>query len=128
MATERMTDRWLRSKVELGPEEEVLERGYFWYRVWWWQWTQGRLYLTTDRLIWIRQALTLPVGPRLVEVPLSDITRCERRRPQPVSLTRSLLVEAAGGETHWFSPLPLVEDLSAWTEAISGAMEAAKSA
>ncbi len=127
MATERITDRWLKSKVDLGPEETVLERGHFWHRVSWWLWTQGRLYLTTERLIWVRNALPLPVGPRLVEVALSDIRRCERSRPQPFSLARSLLVEATDGETHWFSPLPLVENLNSWAETISSAMGGAKS-
>jgi hypothetical protein len=127
MATEKITDRWLKSKVELGPGEAVLERGHFWYRIQWWQWTQGRLYLTTDRLIWIRHTLPLPIGPRLVEVALGDIKKCEKRRPPPVSWGRALLVETADGQTHWFSPLPLVEDLSAWAETISSAMEGAKS-
>jgi hypothetical protein len=128
MTTEKPTDRWLKSKVELGAEETVVERGHFWRRAEWWQWAQGRLFLTTDRLIWIRHTLPLPVGPRLVEVALGDITRCEMRRPPPFSWGRALLVEGANGHTHWFSPLPFVEDLDAWSETISSAMGAANSA
>jgi hypothetical protein len=126
MATEKITDRWLRSKVELGPEETVVDRGYFWHRGSWWQWAQGRLYLTTERLIWLRNAITMPVGPPLVELAVGDITRCEKRRPPPISWGKALIVETGDGDTHWFSPLPLVEDLSAWTEKVSSAMGGAK--
>jgi hypothetical protein len=123
---ERTTDRWLKSRITLKPNEEVLDRGYFSYRVWWWQWTQGRLYLTNDRLIWLRLPLSIPVGPRKVELPLSKVREITKRRAPPVNLQRALCVETTGGGEHWFSPMPVVEDLNGWGEALSKAMKAAR--
>jgi len=121
---ERTTDRWLKSRVKLKEKEEVLERGYFSYRVWWWQWTQGRLYLTNERLVWLRLPLSVPVGPRKVELPLTKVKEITKRRAPPVNLLRALLVETVGGGEHWFSPMPLVDDLNGWGEALSKAMKA----
>jgi hypothetical protein len=127
MTAEKLRDRWLKSKVELAPDEAVLDRGYFWYRARWWQWTQGILYLTSKRLIWLRATLSLPLGPRRVEIALSEIKSCERRRPA-LNLQRSLVVETADGGEHRFSALWPVENAGEWEAAVAKAMEAAKSA
>jgi hypothetical protein len=127
MTAEKLRDRWLKSKVELAPDEAVLDRGYFWYRAKWWQWAQGRLYLTSKRLVWIRAPLNLPLGPRLIELALGEIRGCEKRRPAPWSWGKALFLETADGHQYWFSPLQWVEDNDAWNEAISSAVEAAQS-
>jgi len=124
MTTGQLRERWLKSKVELGLDETVLDRGYFWRRARWWHWTQGTLYLTSRRLIWMRGALTPPLGPRLIEIVLGDVKSCGRRRP-PLNLRRALVVETADGGTHWFFALWPVE--GAWSEAISKAIGVAKS-
>ena len=123
MKVEMLTDRLLKSKVELGSDETVLDRGYFWHRARWWLWTQGMLYLTSRRLIWMRGAPMPPLGPRLIEIALGDVKSCGRRRP-PLNLRRALVVETVDGGTHWFFALWPVE--GAWCEAISKAVTEAE--
>ena len=119
---ERITDRWLKSKVKLAAKEKVLERGYFWHRVSGPYSEQGRLYLTATRLIWLRAALNLPLGPSQVEVSLDEVTRVEKRRSAAILWRHELVVTTRDGREHSFVPFQLVESVDAWLEAIGAAL------
>lgn len=124
---ERITDRWLKSKVKLAAKEKVLERGYFWHRVSGPYSEQGRLYLTGTRLIWVRAALNLPLGPATLEIALGDIQRFEKRRSAAILWRHELVLTTDSGE-RCFVPFQLVENVDTWLEAIAGAVGGDKSA
>ncbi len=79
MTTDRKTDKqmggkridewWRAASVELDEDERVRYRGQILRGTLAW----GELFLTTKRLIWIRTRIALPLGRKLIEVPLSDI-------------------------------------------------------
>ena len=74
---------------ELRGDETLLDRGYFSRRARWWHWPQGMLYLTSQRLIWKRRALSLPLGPEMVEIALVQFVSCDKRRT-PLSILHAL--------------------------------------
>jgi len=111
--------------LELDEDEFVPYRGYMGLRgtpAW------GELFLTTKRLIWIRMKIALPLGQKLVVIPLGDIQgwsiepvpwwwleRLGRRR-------RMIRVRASSG-TYAFVTAWTREDADDWAEALETVME-----
>ena len=85
----------------------------------------GEMFLTTKRLIWLRSTIwALPLGLKLVEVPLSDMAgwSIERapwwwrsRRPGIVRIRTA-------SETHDFCTVWAREDADEWAEALENVM------
>lgn len=118
----------LKSKpsVELGSGETLIRSGFarnlgtsrflaLWLS------SEGRLHLTSSRLVWRRSLLNLPFmrGPESLEIPLADIERC--------SVRNYVLLVEAGDTRHWFLPywwLPLTQGPARkWRDAIVEAIE-----
>lgn len=55
-----------------------------WYAVklagWWVIGASGICYLTTARVIWIREGWTLPIRPKVVEIPLHEVINVNWKR------------------------------------------------
>ena len=113
--------------LELDEDEFVPYRGYIGLRgtpAW------GELFLTTKRLIWIRMKIALPLGRKLVVIPLGDIQgwsiepvpwwwfeRLGRRR-------RMIRVRASSG-AYDFVTAWTREDADDWVEALENVMAGA---
>ena len=79
MTASRIGDYRHATSVPLDPDEYISYRGFLFLRgtpAW------GDLFLTTKRLVWIRQRLALPFGRKVVSVPLSEIEGWSIERPR----------------------------------------------
>jgi hypothetical protein len=118
---------WLATSLELEEGENISYRGLIILRQ---SGTYGELFLTTKRLVWIRQRFALPWMRRLVEVPLGDIEgwsiepvpwwwfqRFGRRR-------RTVRIRTAS-RTYDFITVWTREDAEEWAEALKNVMAGA---
>ena len=114
------------ASVELDDDEFVPYRGDIQLRGMAW----GEQFLTTKRLIWLRKKISLPLGPKLVVVPLSEI---EGWSIEPVPWwwldwwwrkRRAIRVRTAS-ETYDFVTAWTREDADEWAEALDNVMTGA---
>ena len=109
------------ASVQLDEDEFVPYRGYVWLRTGRLSWMMGELFLTTKRLIWLRSTIFgLPLGPKVVQVPLSDMEGWSiERAPWWWRSRRWRIVRIrTASETHDFITVWAREDADEWAEAL----------
>ncbi len=113
------------ASVPLDEDEFVPNRGYVWLRAGRLSWIMGELFLTTKRLIWIRSTIFgLPLGRKLVEVPLSEIEGWSIEAAPWRWLSRrwrTVRIRAAS-RTYDFITMWYREDADEWAEALENVM------
>ncbi len=114
--------------MELTEDEFVPYRGYIRLRGTAW----GELFLTTKRLIWIRTRIALPLGRKLIEVPLCDIESWSIERAPWWMLhwwgrRRGIVRIRTTFETFDFVTAMTDEDADEWAEALENVMAGAGS-
>jgi hypothetical protein len=113
------------ASVPLDEDEFVPYRGYVWLRAGRLSWIMGELFLTTKRLIWLRSTIFgLPLGVKLVELPLSDIEGWSIEAAQWWWLSRrsrTVRIRTAS-RTYDFVTVWYREDADEWAEALENVM------
>ena len=106
------------ASVQLDEDEFVPYRGHVWLRRGRLSWTMGEMFLTTKRLIWLRTGF--PLGPKVLEVPLSDIEGWSiEQAPWWWRSRRWRIVRIrTASETHDFLTVWAREDADEWAEAL----------
>jgi len=123
MQAARVGDYRHAASVQLDEDEFLPYRGYVWLRGRRLAWIMGGLFLTTKRLIWLRTGL--PLGPKVVEVPLSDIEGWSLERVPWWWRSRrwGIVRIRKASETHDFMNVWAREDADEWAEAFETVME-----
>ncbi len=115
---------WLATSVELEKDEAICYRGYVILKQ---SGTYGELFLTTVRLVWIRQRFALPWMCRLVKVPLDDIEGWSIEAAPWWWFSRrwrTIRIRAAS-RTYDFITVWTREDADEWAEALENVMAGA---
>ncbi len=129
MRAARVGDYRHAASVPLDEDEFVPYRGYVWLRAGRLSWIMGELFLTTKRLIWLRSTIFgLPLGAKLVELPLSDIEGWSIEAAPWWWLSRrwrTIRIRAAS-RTYDFITVWTREDADEWAEALKNVMAEAR--
>lgn len=97
-------------------------------------WSYGDLFLTTKRLVWIRQRFAFPFARKLLEIPLVDIVGWStesapwwKRWRLIRSIDRMVRLRTTSG-TFQFIPMYSGKDADDWVEALETVMAEARRA
>ncbi len=119
----KIADRWLAEEVDLAVGETVLYQSNMAYKLPWLLKSHGRLYLTTDHLIWIRWRSGLPIGAKVIQIELRDITSCRIARPPWRLWQKAFLIESRRPpENIWFLPLRVGKEAEIWRTTVMSAL------
>ena len=125
MKPQRIGDYRHTVSLELDEGEFVPYRGYVWLRAGRLSRIMGELFLTTKRLIWLRSTIFgLPLGAKLVELPLSDVEGWSIEAAPWRWLSRrwrTVRIRAAS-RTYDFITMWYREDADEWAEALKNVM------
>ncbi len=108
---------WLATSVELQGNESVLFEGDASHEIGPVS-VFGRLFLTTDRLIWIRWRMGLPIGEKVIIISVGELNEFVGR---PRLFVSSLVARTISQKELHFIPLGLYNrrDARRWVEAVT---------